>query len=241
MTLAAIEQHGPHLPVSTDRIIGEGIVETACQAAASDVPLLLLPTLALGTSSEHQAFSGTLTLDPATLETTLFDIGASVARSGLRRLVIVNSHGGNRAVVDLAALRLRTAVEMLVVKASTFRFPPPDDVALPDKEWTHGLHGGAVETAMMLHLRPELVRKDAIRAFPSLGEEMEATLTHLRPEGPASFAWTADDLNAEGVVGDATLADEQMGERLVRHYAAYLADVLRDAHRFPLERLSEGR
>lgn len=205
------------------------------------MPLLLLSTLALGTSSEHQAFSGTLTLDPATLETTLFDIGTSVARSGLRRLVIVNSHGGNRGVVDIAALRLRTAAEMLVVKASTFRFPRPDDVVLPDREWTHGLHGGAVETAMMLHLRPELVRTDAIRAFPSLGEEMEATLTHLRPEGPASFAWTADDLNAEGVVGDATLADAPMGERLVSHYAAYLADVLRDAHRFPLERLSDGR
>ncbi|NND85532.1 MAG: creatininase family protein, partial [Acidimicrobiia bacterium] len=103
LTLAAIEQHGPHLPVSTDRVIGEGIVEAASRAAASDVPLLLLPTLAVGTSPEHQAYAGTLTLDPATLETTLFDIGASVARAGLRRLVIVNSHGGNRAVVDVAA------------------------------------------------------------------------------------------------------------------------------------------
>lgn len=237
--LAAIEQHGPHLPLSTDRIIGEGIVEAAARDAASDVPLLLLPTLALGTSAEHAAFGGTLSLDAATLETTLFDVGASVARAGLRRLVLVNSHGGNRAVVDVSALRLRTTLEMLVVKAHTFRFPPPDGVDLPEREWTHGLHGGAVETAMMLHLRPDLVRQDAIRSFPSLGEEMEATLKHLRPEGPASFAWTADDLNSEGVVGDASLADPRIGEQLVTHYAAYLADVLRDAHRFPLDRLAD--
>lgn len=240
LALAATEQHGPHLPLSTDRIIGEGIVEAACRKAASEVPLLLLPTQSLGTSSEHTAFAGTLSLDAASLETTLFDVGASVARAGIRRLVIVNSHGGNRAVVDVAALRLRTALEMLVVKASTFRFPRPDDVELPEKEWTHGLHGGAVETAMMLHLAGDLVRQDAIRSFPSLGEEMEATLEHLRPEGPASFGWTADDLNPAGVAGDATLADAAMGERLVRHYAAYLANVLRDAHRFPLERLGDG-
>ncbi|NNF12975.1 MAG: creatininase family protein [Gemmatimonadetes bacterium] len=237
--LAAIEQHGPHLPLSTDRIIGEGVVEEACSEAASDVPLLILPTLAMGTSPEHAAFGGTLSLDAATLETTLFDVGASVARAGIRRLVVVNSHGGNRAVVDVAALRLRTTLEMLVVKAHTFRFPPPDGVDLPGKEWTHGLHGGAVETAIMLHLRPDLVRQDAIRSFPSLGEEMEATLKHLRPEGPASFAWTADDLNPGGVVGDATLARAEMGKRFVTHYAAYLADILRDTHRFPLDRLAE--
>lgn len=241
LPLAAIEQHGPHLPVSTDRIIGDGIVEAACTMAFPDVPLLLLPTQSVGSSPEHEAFAGTLSLDAATLETTLFDLGASVARAGIRRLVIANSHGGNRAVMDVVALRLRTAFDMLVVKASYFRFPRPDDVDLPQSEWTHGLHGGAIETAMMLHLRPDLVHTDEIRSFPSFGEELESTLDHLGPEGTTSFAWTAEDLNTEGVVGDATLADPEMGARLVGHYAAFLADVVRDAHRFPLERLSAGR
>ena len=126
-----------------------------------------------------------------------------------------------------------------MVKANTFRFPAPEGLELPESEWTHGLHGGAVETAMMLHLAPDHVRRDAIRAFPSLGETLAESLTHLRPEGPASFAWTADDLNPEGAVGDATLADADMGARLVRHYGAYLAEILRDAHRFPLDRLAE--
>lgn len=240
LLVAAVEQHGPHLPLSTDRIIGEGILDAALERVSSDTRVLLLPVQTLGASAEHEGFAGTLSLDAATLETTLFDIGASVARAGVRRFVVVNSHGGNRAVMDTVALRLRQAFELLAVKASYFRFPRPDDVSLPDAEWRHGLHGGAVETAMMLHLRPDLVRTDAIRSFPSLGQEMEGTLDHLGPEGPASFAWAAGDLSPQGVTGDATLADADLGGRLVRHYGGYLAGVLDDAQRFPVERLETG-
>ena len=237
LPVAAVEQHGPHLPLSTDRVICEGLLDAALEHLPPDVRVLLLPMQTLGASAEHEAFPGTLSLDASTLETTLFDIGASVARAGVRRLVVFNSHGGNRAVMDTVGLRLRQAFDLLLVKASYFRFPRPDGVALPDGEWRHGLHGGAVETSMMLHLRPELVRTDAIRRFPSLGEELEATLKQLGPEGPASFAWEAGDLSAEGVTGDASLADAEIGARLVRHYAGCLAAVLGDAQRFPLQRL----
>ena len=126
---------------------------------------------------------------------------------------------------------------MLVVKAHYLRFPRPADVDLPEREWIHGLHGGALETAMMLHLRPDLVRREAIDSFPSLGEELASSLVRVAPEGQAAFAWSAEDLSAQGVVGDATLADADMGARLVRHYASCLADVIDDARRFPLERL----
>lgn len=240
LPLAALEQHGPHLPLSTDAVIGLGIVDAALDAVAEEVPVLALPLQPFGTSAEHESFPGTVSLDPATLESFLFDAGASLARADVRRLVVANSHGGNRAVVDTAGLRLRRMFDMLVVKASYFRFPRPTDVELPDGEWEHGLHGGAVETAMMLHLRADLVRVDQIRSFSSLGHELEAELTHLGPEAATSFSWCAEDLADAGVVGDATLADAETGRRLVAHYGRCLADVLRDAHRFPVERLADG-
>lgn len=237
LPLAAVEQHGPHLPLATDGIIGAGLLDGALQELAGQEPVLVLPTQAVGTSTEHATFPGTLSLEPGTLDRVLQELGASLARAGIRRLVVSNSHGGNRSVVDIAALALRRELGMLVVKAHYFRFPRPADVELPEREWTHGLHGGAVETAMMLHLRPDLVRREAISSFPSLGEELASSLTRVAPEGEAAFAWTAQDLSPEGVVGDATLADAAMGGRLVRHYASCLADVIGDARRFPLDRL----
>lgn len=234
LPLAAVEQHGPHLPLSTDLVIAEGILRAAFRALSDDIPALALPVQPVGTSAEHEGFAGTLSLDSRTLEGIVGDLGASLARAGVRRLVVSNSHGGNRAAVDTAGLSLRRAHGMLVVKAHYFRFERPAGVELPEREWRHGLHGGAIETAMMLHLRPELVREGEIRRFPSLGEELEG---RVGPEGEAAFSWSADDLSPEGVAGDATLADAQMGARLVDHYGSCLADVVRGAHRFPLERL----
>ena len=126
---------------------------------------------------------------------------------------------------------------MLVVKANYFAFTRPNDIGLPEAEWRHGLHGGAVETSMMLHLRPDLVRRDSVQRFTSLGQELDGTLQYLSPEGDASFAWLAGDLNPQGVTGDATLATADIGARLVTHYGSVLAAVIQDALAFPLARL----
>jgi creatinine amidohydrolase len=141
-------------------------------------------------------------------------------------------------VIDVASLRLRQEFDMLVVKAQYTRFDRPAGTGLPEIEWEHGLHGGAIETAMMLHLRPDLVRGDAIAHFASFGQELDGLLTRVAPEGHAPFAWTAGDLNPAGVVGDATLATSAMGARLVDHYADRLAEVIRDTGAFPLDRLA---
>ena len=125
-----------------------------------------------------------------------------------------------------------------MVKSTYSRFPRPEGVDFPEAEWRHGFHGGAVETSMMLHLHPELVRTDALPDASSLGEELEAELRRLGPEGQASFAWLAGDLHPGGTVGNARLADAGTGRRLVDGYAAALADVLRDARDFPLDRLA---
>ena len=239
LPLAATEQHGPHLPASTDVDIGRGILAAALDAIAGTARPEVLPMLEVGVSEEHESFSETRSITAEAMIETIVGIGSEVAERGVRRIVLANSHGGNRFAMEAAGLRLRRAHGMLVVKASWFRFDRPTDVALPDAEWRHGLHGGAVETAMMMHLHPDRVREDAIRDFVSLGRHLEGGLRRLEPEGQASFAWLAEDLHPAGVTGDARLATAGMGERLVRHYGQALADVLLDAADFPLERLAD--
>jgi creatinine amidohydrolase len=240
LPLAATEQHGPHLPLSTDVDIGLGLLDDARRHLPDDADVWTLEPVTVGASQEHERFAGTLSVTTEQLTRTIVEAGDKLARSGVRRLVLSNSHGGNRYAMDSAGLSLRAAHEMLVVKASYFRFERPTEVALPESEWRHGLHGGALETAMMLYLRPDLVQADAIADFVSLGAELEGTLRRLGPEGQASFSWLAGDLNPEGVVGDATHATAAMGKSLVEHYGRALADVILDAGDFPLDRLSRG-
>jgi len=240
LPLAATEQHGPHLPVSTDADIGLGLLSAALERLPDAADVWLLPPVTVGASTEHLSFPGTRSISTEDLIHAICGTGEALAAEGVRRLVLANSHGGNRHAMEVAGLRLRRAHRMLVVKASYFRFARPDDVGLPAREWRHGLHGGAVETAMMMHLRPDLLRGEAVSDFASLGSELEETLRRLGPEGEASFAWLAEDLNPKGVVGDAGLATPEMGARLVAHYGRVLAEVLEDAARFPLDRLGGG-
>lgn len=227
LPLAAIEQHGAHLPLSTDLDIGEGLLEAALARLPEHLSVLTLPYLAVGASTEHLGFSGTLSLPPEIAIGVIEAYGDSVARAGVRRLVLFNSHGGNRAVADIAALKLRKRWGMLVVKAHYFRFAPPAQ-ALPADELRHGLHGGALETAMMLYLAPHKVRQAQLAHPPSRGEALAERGWTLGPEGEAGFAWLAEDLHSGGVVGDARLADAALGERLVEHYAARLATILQE-------------
>lgn len=238
LPLAAIEQHGEHLPLSTDLDIALGLLAAAVPKLRPGLPLCVLPPFVPGCSLEHSAFAGTLALGARTALASLVEIGACVARAGLRRLVLFNTHGGNKALVDLAALELRAAHRMLVVRAHSFRFPPPPD-ALPADELRHGLHGGALETALMLRLAPHKVRREAIDRFASLGEHMAAAGRLLGPEGEAGFAWMAQDLHPSGACGDPRQADAALGERLVEHFAGRLARIIGDARDFDLEALAE--
>ena len=238
LPIAAIEQHGPHLPLSTDLDIGLGLLASAFQYLPEDFPAWVLPPQAVGSSGEHVRFPGTLTLEPELLGELVYQCGVAVARCGVRRLVLSNSHGGNRHALHTAGLRLRDEQGLLVITANYFLFDPPDNVALPEAEWRHGLHGGALETAMMLHLRPDLVRSENCDDAQSLGEELKTAMRRVTPETEAaSFSWLAGDLNNLGVVGNATLADATMGKHLIDHYGRALAEVILDAKHFPIERL----
>lgn len=243
MALGAIEQHGAHLPLSTDLDIAEGLLAAALARLPRDFPLVRLPALAVGASDEHLGFAGTLSLSPELAIATLEAHGEAAARAGLKRLVWLNAHGGNKAAMDLAALRLRRRHGLLVVKVHYMRMPLPEgmpEATLPAGELRHGLHGGALETALMRHLAPGKVRLERLGDPISRGQAMAEEGQLLGPEGEAAFAWLAEDLHPQGVVGNAHLGTAELGRRLVEHYAGRIARILRETRAMRLERASGG-
>jgi len=238
LPVAAVEQHGPHLPVWVDACINEGIVAEVLRRLPADLPATFLPMMPIGKSNEHMAFPGTLTLSAETLIRLWTEIGESVARAGIRRLVILNSHGGQPQIMDIVARDLRVRLRMFVVTLSYWGLGRPAGL-FPDDEMRHGIHGGSGETSVMLHLRPDLVRAAERRNFLPVSVEMERDYAYLRPEGGIGFGWQTQDLNAAGACGNALDADAERGRIIVEHAAQRFIDLLREVERFPLSQLVE--
>ena len=239
LPLAATEQHGPHLPVGTDVMIAEAYLARVRALLAANLPVTFLPTQSIGISTEHIDFPGTLTLPTEVALKSWTAVGESVARAGIRKLVIVTSHGGNSAAMSLVAQDLRAFHRMLVVTTSWSRFGAPDGLFDAD-ELRHGIHGGAVETSIMLAAHPKLVRTEAIANFASTGRETEKTYRHLSTQRPAPLAWQAQDLNAHGAVGDASQASAAKGEALLAHGARAFCELLEDVDKFDVGTLGDG-
>ncbi|MBS3666680.1 creatininase family protein [Vreelandella boliviensis] len=229
LVLGAIEQHGTHLPLATDLMIGEGLQTAMLEALDANLNVICLPSIAVGASDEHASFPGTLSLPASLSIATLEAYGDSLARAGIRRLVLLNSHGGNKAVMDLAGLTLRRRHAMRVVKATYTRLPPLEG-AIGAEELRYGLHGGLLETAMMHYLAPTLVQLEGYQAAPPAAPQGDALVS---AEGAAAFAWLAEDLSAQGVAGDASHASVELGKRLVQHYARQLATVVTETAHLP--------
>src|ERR1700758_1394999 len=174
LPLAATEQHGPHLPLETDVLIAEAYLARVREHLPDAIPATFLPIERIGISTEHIDFAGTQTLSTETALARWKSIGEGVARAGVRKIVIVTSHGGNAAAMTLVAQDLRAHHGMLAVTTSWSRFGVPDEL-FPDEEVRHGIHGGAVETSIMLAKYPQAVRRDAIADFPSSAIGMETT------------------------------------------------------------------
>jgi creatinine amidohydrolase len=236
LPVAAIEQHGPHLPLYVDSCINQGVVERTVARLPDDLPITFLPMQAVGKSNEHLAFRGTLSLSAETLIRVWTEIGESVHRAGIRKLVLLNSHGGQPQIMDIVARDLRVRLAMFVVCVNTSSFGRPAGL-FPDQEARHGIHGGSSETSMMLALRPDLVRTEHRANFEPVSVAMESEYRYLTTEGAIGFGWQTQDLHPAGACGNALDADAARGNQILDHIADGLLGLLHEVHRYPLERI----
>jgi creatinine amidohydrolase len=239
LPLAAVEQHGPHLPLGVDSYIAEAYLARLGGLLPPDLPVTFLPVQYVGVSPEHLSFPGTLTLSAATAIAAWTELGESLARAGVRKLVLVTSHGGNVAAMETVARELRTRHGMLAVTVGWHRFGYPEAL-FGGQEKKHGIHGGDIETSLMLSARPDTVRMaKAAKATPTT-VKMAEEFRWLGAYRPAGFAWMTQDLHESGAVGDATPATAAKGDAALSHGAAGFVELLHEIDRFDLSRLRDG-
>ncbi len=233
LPIAAVEQHGPHLPVGTDTIINTEMMTLLVARAPADLDIRVLPVQAIGKSNEHVWAKGTITHTATNLIDAWTQIGLEVARAGIRKIVFVNSHGGNEEIMGIVARELRVRASMLAVK-SGWRFTP--DGVLGDLERRHGIHGGDAETSLILHFQPHLVDMTRAENFVSIAARDEQQFRYLRPTGAFGhvYAWSADDINPSGAVGDASIATAEKGRLIAEANVAGMLEMLAEVVAMPL-------
>ena len=240
LPVAATEQHGPHLPLGVDSALVDGVIAAALPHLAPEVPALFLPTQAVGLSPEHARFAGTLTLKAETVIRLWTDIGESVAASGVRKLVLLNSHGGQVGVMDIVARDLRARLGMLVYSVNWFGLPlvgpQGEDVnaLFSPHEHRFGIHAGEIETSMMLALAPHAVDMQQAQNFASTSEVRAAQFPILGNGKSAKLGWQMQDYNPQGAVGNAAAASADKGSRVLDAAGRALARLLAEVHQLPL-------
>lgn len=236
LPVAAVEQHGPHLPVRVDAAINAGIMARVVDLMPADFPALVLPMLPVGKSDEHLAFPGTLTLSYETLARVWFEIGESVHRAGVRKVLFLNSHGGQPQLLEIVCRDLRVKLGMFAASVMWPDLIDMDGLFAP-AENKHGIHGGQSETSVMLHLHPDLVRMEQAENFVPLSVEIERESDILGAGDSVKFGWQAQDLHPKGVCGDATKANADLGKITIERTAARLLALIEEISRYPLSRI----
>ncbi len=233
LPLGATEQHGPHLPFETDTIIASSIAAMVAEKLPKEINALFLETEPIGYSPEHMDFPGTRTLTYNEAITRWIAIGEKIHQRGINKFLMLNAHGGNSPLMTIIAQELRVRFNMLAVATSWTRFikQAPE---IPAHEQSIGIHGGDIETSVMLALRPDLVDMERAENFPSLQEKLIENHTHLRAYGPHAFGWKMGDLNAQGVVGNAKAATAEKGEALLEMAVDGLVELLSEVYQFEL-------
>ncbi|MDD2881141.1 MAG: creatininase family protein [Rhodoferax sp.] len=239
LPVAAIEQHGPHLPLSVDTVLMDGIVKAALPFLVADLKVVFLPTQAVGLSPEHARFAGTLSLKTETVIRLWTDIAESVAASGIQKLVLFNAHGGNVGVMDLVARDLRARLNMLVYSVSWFNLPLLDaqggdvNALFSPQEHRFGIHAGDIETSMMLALDPAHVDMAKAQDFHSTSQDRAQQFAILGNGKSAKLGWQMQDYNPAGAVGNAANATADKGHAMVNSAAQALAQLLAEIDRLP--------
>jgi creatinine amidohydrolase len=243
LPVAATEQHGPHLPLSVDTVLVDGVIAAAFPHLAADLRVLILPTQAVGLSPEHARFAGTLTFSNETILRVWTEIAECVATAGIRKLVLFNAHGGNVSVMDMVARDLRARLDMLVYSVSWFNLPLIDaqgndvNALFTPAEHRFGIHGGEIETSMMLALAPTLVDMSQARDFASSAQTRSQQFPILGNGKSAKLAWQAQDYNPAGAVGNAAHATAEKGRAVVEAAGRALAQLLAEVDRLPPDTL----
>jgi creatinine amidohydrolase len=237
LPIAATEQHGPHLSVGTDTLIAGGLVAEVKKILPAQLQVLFLPVFWVGKSNEHLRAPGTITLSAETLIRAWTEIGESVARAGIRKLVLVNAHGGNVEAMGIVARELRVRCDMLVVQTAWHRLGVPEGL-FSEAETRFGIHGGDYETSVMLHVAKDKVRMERAENFVPAAVRMAQEYRHLRMTGFTAMAWIAEDVHPEGVAGEAHLATAAKGRKAAEFQAARFVELLEDVARFPLDQLA---
>jgi creatinine amidohydrolase len=243
LPVAATEQHGPHLPLRVDTALVDGVVAAAIPHLAADVPALFLPTQAVGFSPEHARFPGTLTLKAETVIRLWTELGESVAATGVKKLVLLNAHGGQVGLLDVVARDLRARLGMLVYSVNWFGLPlsgpSGEDVnaLFSAHEHRFGIHAGDMETSMMLALAPTQVAMAQAKNFASTSEERAKRFPILGNGKSAKLGWQMQDYNPAGAVGNAAAATAEKGRAVLEAAGRALAQTLAEIHQLPADTL----
>jgi creatinine amidohydrolase len=239
LPVAATEQHGPHLPLNVDATLADGIIAASLAHLPESLDVLFLPTQAVGKSNEHLRFPGTLTLSAETLIRLWTEIGESVARAGVRKLVLFNAHGGQVSVMDIVARDLRTRCDLLVYAVNWYDLPLGDDVngLFPPEEHRFGIHAGEIETSIMLALQPEQVDMSQARDFRSTSQDRAQAFEILGNGRSAKLGWQMQDYHPQGAAGNAARATAAKGQAVVQAAGHQLARLLQEVDRLPLSTL----
>jgi len=236
LPLGAHEQHGPHLPFETDALIAQEVAGRLRDTASAGIKPELLPVEPVGYSIEHMDVSGTRTLRFDEAINRWIEIAGSCAARGIRRLMLLNAHGGNSPLLTIVATEARVRFNMLVVATSWTRFGVPAEI-IPPEDKAFDIHAGDIETSVMLAIRPDLVRLDALQDFPSRQADYARRFTHLRAYGPHAFGWKMSDLNPQGAAGKASQASAEKGEAILAHAVKGLSQLLTDMAGFDVDEL----
>jgi creatinine amidohydrolase len=228
--VGAIEQHGLHLPIAVDSAISLGVLGKALEQLAPAIPAYALPCLYYGKSNEHMGFPGTITLSATTLLAVIKEMAASIYRSGFRKLVLMNSHGGQPQIMEIAARDLHQEhPDFAVFPLFTWRVPHMVGDLLTKQEQEYGIHAGDAETSLILSLLPKQVKMDlAVKEYPQ-GLPVDSL---LEMEGKLPFAWLTKELSQSGVMGDATAATKEKGDRILQSLADGWVQVIQDIYKF---------
>lgn len=243
LPVAATEQHGPHLPLNVDASLVDGVITAALPHLPENVPILFLPTQAIGFSPEHTAFAGTLTLKASTIIALWTEIAESVAASGVKKMVILNSHGGQVGLLDVVARDLRARLGMLVYSVNWFNLPligeGGESVATQFSADEHrfGIHAGDMETSMMLALKPEQADMSQAQHFHSTSQDRAQKFSILGDGRSAKLAWQMQDYNPHGAAGNAAAATAEKGKALLGAAGRSLAKLLGEIDLLPADTL----